>query len=261
MVKMGTVWDRTAEFLTDNLPAILPIALFAYFVPFSVMGSLSPILDEANGLSAALWIVIFALVAVVNWGGLVLIAMALERAGDLRAEAARRLAPALALSVLMFGVILLLAMPPVLAIAASGGMQDAAFDIPIAVAWALALYCPLAIVAGMWIVARLLLINPVLVAERRWLGAFVRSWMLTRGAGLRIVGVMILYTVVAIVGVLATKTVFGTIFHLIAGAGDGLSLSNVLTSVMVAAAQTALSVIVPVFSAKLYLALSNAARA
>lgn len=261
MVKMGTVWDRTAEFLTDNLPAILPIALFAYFVPFSVMGSLSPILGDMNGLSAALWIVTFALVGVVNWGGLVLIAMALERAGDLRAEATRRLVPALLLSTLMFGVILLLATPPVLVIAMSGGMTGASIDMPLAVAWALALYCPLAIAAGAWIIARLLLVNPVLVAEGRWLGAVARSWVLTRGAGLRIVGVTILYSVVAIVGILATKTVFGTVFQLIAGAGEGLSLSTVLTSVMVAAAQTALSVIVPVFCAKLYLALSNVARA
>lgn len=262
MVKMGTVWDRTAEFLTDNLPAILPIALFAYFVPFSVMGALTPILTEMDGLSMALWVVIFALVAVVNWGGLVLIAMALERSGDPKAEATRRLVPALVMSVLMFAAIVILVLPPILTIRMTGrGVDELSLDLPVAVGWALALYCPLAIAIAVWLMARLILINPVIVAEGRWFGAIGRSWVLTRGAGLKIVGVALLYFLVATVGMLATQTVFGTLFSLIAGAGEGLSLSNVLTSVMVATAQTALSVIVPVFSAKLYQALSSAAPA
>jgi hypothetical protein len=48
MVKMGTVWDRTAEFLTDNLTAIVPIALLAFFVPFSIQGNFAHIRDGAN---------------------------------------------------------------------------------------------------------------------------------------------------------------------------------------------------------------------
>ena len=33
MISMGSVWDRTAEFLSDHLGTILPIALLAIFVP------------------------------------------------------------------------------------------------------------------------------------------------------------------------------------------------------------------------------------
>lgn len=261
MVKMGTVWDRTAEFLTDNLPAILPILLFAYFVPFSILGSLTPILSDTEGPWLVLWAIVFVLVALVNWGGLVLIAMALDQSGDPRMTALRRLGPALLLSVLVFGVMVLLALPPVLAIRMSGsGMDGTEIDMPAAVAWAIALYIPLAIAAGVWITARLLPVNAVLVAEGKWLGALPRSWMLTRGAGLKIVGVALLYFLVATVGMLATQLVFGSIFRLIAGASEGLSLSNVLTSVMIAAAQTVLSAIVPVFSAKLYQALSSATK-
>jgi hypothetical protein len=39
MVKMSTVWDRTAEFLSDNIGAIVPVALLAFFVPASIGGS------------------------------------------------------------------------------------------------------------------------------------------------------------------------------------------------------------------------------
>ena len=262
MVKMGTVWDRTAEFLTDNLPAILPIALLAYFVPFSIMGSLAPILYEMHGVMVALWVVVFALAALVNWGGLALIAMALGKDGEPGKEATRRLAPSLLVSILQFCAVMALALPAVLTIRLSGaGVETMTLSLPIAVVWALSIYCVLALGLSVWLAARLVLINAVIVGEERWLGAVARSWVLTRGAALSIVGVTILYAVVAVVGMLATKLVFGSIFRLVAGPADGLSLSNILTSVMVAAVQAGFTVIVPVFSAKLYQALVSAARA
>jgi hypothetical protein len=259
MVKMGTVWDRTAEFLTDNLPAILPIALLAYFVPFSIMGSLAPILYDSRGVVIVLWAIVFALVALVNWGGLALIAMALDREGDPGKAGLRSLAPSLLVSVLIFCVTMLLFLPPFLTIRLSARAMDGmTLDVPAAVGWALAIYCPLAIGVAIWLAARLVLVNPAIVGEGRWLGAFARSWSLTRGITLAIVGVTILYSVVAVVGMLATQLVFGSIFRLVAGPSEGLSLSNILTSVMVAAVQSGFTVVVPVFTAKVYQAVVNA---
>lgn len=260
MVKMGTVWDRAAEFLTDNLPAILPIALFAFFVPLSIMGSLGPVLNaQAAGLAYALWIIVFALAALVNWGSLTLVAMALEREGEPGAVAARRLVPGLAVWLAIGGLVVLLSLPVVLTLASSP--RDAGtLSIPVAVAWPLMIYLVCAIIAAIWLMARLILVYPVIVAEKRWFGAIWRSWVLTRGVGLRIVGVLLLYFLVVIVGMLATQTVFGSIFKLIAGPDGGLSLSSVLTSVMTAVVGTAFSVIVPVFTARLYLALDAAER-
>jgi len=264
MVKMGTVWDRAAEFLTDNLPAILPIALFAFFVPLSIMGSLGPVLNaQAAGLAYALWIIVFALAALVNWGSLTLVAMALERTdkvgGEPGAIAARRLVPALAVWLAIGGLVVLLSLPVVLTLA-SAPREAGTLSIPVAVAWPLMIYLVCAIVAAIWLLARLILVYPVIVAEKRWFGAIWRSWKLTRGVGLRIVGVLLLYFLVVIVGMLATQTVFGSIFKLIAGPDGGLSLSSVLTSVMTAVVGTGFSVIVPVFTARLYLALDAAER-
>ena len=36
MVNMGNVWDRTSEFLSENMAALLPIALVALLVPHSI---------------------------------------------------------------------------------------------------------------------------------------------------------------------------------------------------------------------------------
>ncbi|MEZ0242916.1 MAG: hypothetical protein ACAH11_06035 [Sphingomonas sp.] len=255
MVKMGTVWDRTAEFLTDNLTAILPIALLAYFVPFSIMRSLAPILYETPGAIMVLWGIVFALVVLVNWGGLALTAMALEQEGEPGAVAVRRLAPSLLVSILLFCGAILLALPAILTLDIGNGIEGLTLSFPVSVQIALPLYCVLAIGLAVWLAARLMLVNPLIVAERRWLSAILRSWSLTRGTALSIVGVTVLYTVVAIVGMLATQLVFGSIFRLVAGPAEGLSLSNILTSVMIAAVQAGFTLVVPVFTAKLYQAL------
>jgi hypothetical protein len=263
MVKMGTVWDRTAEFLTDNLTAILPIALLAYFVPFSIMRSLAPILYAAPDALIVLWGILFAIVVLVNWGGLTLTTMALEQEGEPGAVAVRRLVPSLLVWALLFCGAMLIALPVILTLDFGNGVEGLTMSFPVSVQIALPLYCVLAIGLAFWLAARLVLINPLIVAERRWLSAIVRSWSLTRGSALPIVGVTILYTVVAIVSLLATQLVFGSIFRLVAGPGEGLSLSNILTSVMVAAVQSGFTMIVPVFTAKLYQALlaAHAARA
>lgn len=263
MVKMGTVWDRTAEFLTDNLPAILPIALLAYFVPLSIQGNFDTMVENASsGLVLALSLITLGFSALVTWGWLTLTAMALDHESSPGKMGLRRLLPALLVSILVFAGVCLLALPPVLTVIVTGrGTADLSVSLPIAVMWALSIYCLLAIVAGVWITARLILAYPVIVAEGAMFGAIVRSWRLTRGIALPIVGVTLLYTLVATVAVIATKLVFGSVFTLVAGPGGGLSLSGVLTSVMVAAVQTGFFAVVPVFTAKLYQAVTSAARA
>ncbi|RYY41946.1 MAG: hypothetical protein EOP59_11150 [Sphingomonadales bacterium] len=112
----------------------------------------------------------------------------------------------------------------------------------------------------LWIAARLMVTTPVIVREGRWLSALRQSWKLTRGMTWRIIGVILLFALISWVSILAANTVFGSVFALIAG-GDraGVSLAGVLTSIVVAAVQTGFTVLVPAFTAKLYLALTAAA--
>ena len=48
MVKMEYVWDRTVEFLGDNLTLLLPLVLLGLFLPTSIIGSLAD-LQERGG--------------------------------------------------------------------------------------------------------------------------------------------------------------------------------------------------------------------
>ncbi|MET0308037.1 MAG: glycerophosphoryl diester phosphodiesterase membrane domain-containing protein [Sphingomonas sp.] len=265
MVKMSTVWDRTAEFLSDQIGAIVPVALLAFFVPASIGGSLEPVfLTASPGLMLGLRLVQLAFAILSIWGSLTITAMALDgvSGGTAGAIGRRRLLPALVVSVVLGVAMLLLTLPLPIFLAASGYDLTAVargetVEISSTAAAVLWIYTLVLLVALAWIAARLFVMTPVIVREERMFGAIPQSWRLTRGSAWRIVGVLILFVVVAIVSGLAAKTVFGSIFALIAGGGEeGISLAGVLTSIVAAAVQTAFLVLAPAFAAKLYLALS-----
>jgi hypothetical protein len=266
MVKMSIVWDRTAEFLSDNIAAVLPIALLAFFVPASIEGNFAAAMTGAGEwLKIVLYVLqlVFALVSL--WGSLVITAMALDIATERSAAniATRRLIPALVVSIVMIVVASALVLP-VPGILAFNGYDMAAMargenvNMSMSVAGFIVLYLLALTLLLLWVIARLIVATPVVVRESRVLSALGQSWRLTRGSALRIVGVIILFAIVSWVAALAAKTVFGSIFALVAGNGDGVTLSSVMTSIVVAAVQSAFMVIPPVFTAKLYLALTAA---
>ncbi|MDP5278841.1 glycerophosphoryl diester phosphodiesterase membrane domain-containing protein [Sphingomonas sp. DG1-23] len=265
MVKMGTVWDRTAEFLSDNIAAILPIALLAFFVPASIEGNFEAATTGAGpgfkALLSALQI-LFALVSL--WGSLAITAMALDIASERSAAniATRRFLPALAVTLVIFvgAALLVLPIPGILAFSGYDMAAIANRD-PVAISsqmgWFIGLYLIALTLLLLWLAARLILATPVVIRENRILSAIGQSWSLTRGAALRIVGVILLYAIVSIVAGLAARTVFGSIFALVAGNdGEGVTLSTVMTSIVVGAVQSAFMVIPPAFTARLYLALT-----
>lgn len=264
MASMGTVWDRTAEFLSDNLGTVLPIALGAMFVPAAVSGSLSGLGQGATpGLATGLGLASLLLAIVTFWGQLAVTVLALDPAIGRGAVnlATRRLPAALLVTVALFVALFLLAMPAGVILALSGADLSASAaggmpQVPPAAALWLLLYFLMLLPIVLWLGARLIVVAPAIVGERIMFGAIPRSWALTRGSAFKIVGVLILYAVVATVAYLAATTAFGAVITLVAGRGeDGLSLATVLTVIVGGAVSTAFTVLGTAFTAKLYLAL------
>lgn len=265
MVKMGIVWDRTAEFLSDNVAAILPVALFAFFVPTSISGNFAAL--QAGGgpvLPLLLAVVQLGFAVLSLWGTLTITAMSLDLVSDRSAGrvALSRLPAMLGVMILLLVALALLASPLLIAFVLNGNDMMAMsrgepFDISAPVGTFMGIYSLLLTGALLWFSARLAVITPAIVRERGALRSIPRTWQLTRGHGFRILGVLILYMVVSWVAQLAAQTVFGSVFELVAG-GDGerLTLSVVLTSIVVAAVQSGFIVVFAAFTAKLYLALA-----
>jgi hypothetical protein len=272
MVNMGTVWDRATEFLSDNLSAVVPIALLAIFVPYSVFGNLMPLVGHSSAFGNLTYAVILLVLGIaISWGGLAITALALDPVAGRNAAAqaaTNRLLPMLGIKLLYLGILIVLLLPVGIGLAASGIDLQAMARGGSAAAPAgngalamVALYLPVLFGLYLFIAARLLLLDPVIVAERRGVGALTRSFALTRGITWKVIGVVILYFIVSQVAQKATQFVFGSILGLVAGGEGQVTVATVLTSILVAAVTTAFAVLASAFVAKLYLAVRDAREA
>jgi hypothetical protein len=270
---MSTVWDRTAEFLSDNLAALAPVVLLGLFVPLTLMGALMPLIKSngtAGDLTIAVIVVLLSLGTV--WARLAITALAFAPAAGRTPAiqtANRRFVPVVGIALTTLVVTVAATFPIFIALALSGADMDAlaagrmSGDTLDGGALAfVTLYGLVFCLVAFWAYARfLVLVVPIMIMERRGLGVYARSLVLTRGIAWKVIGMILLYGIVSWVAATAAKTVFGSIFMLLIGGEGTLSLAGVLTQVVVAGISTIFTVIAVAFIAKLYLATRDAREA
>ncbi|GAA0734378.1 glycerophosphoryl diester phosphodiesterase membrane domain-containing protein [Sphingomonas japonica] len=262
-VSIGTVWDRTTAFVADHLAAIVPIALLTIFVPSSLGGALESVATPTH-LAWVVSLAGLALMIVSLLGQLALTALVLDPAAGMGAigRGLARLLPAFGVFLVVLLGMLALALPIVGiafvygAVLPSDPAAMSMSGMPEGAAGPILLYAIALIAVVMWVTARLFVATPAIVAERRGLSALKRSFQLTRGTTWKLIGVILLYGIVVLVATLAAQSLFGAIFALTAGSGDGgeLSLAKVLTAVVVSLVTTAFTVLQAVFVAQFYIA-------
>lgn len=268
-VSMSAVWDRTSEFLSDNLAAVAGIAALTIFVPTAVIETLAPMKEPgAAGVMLGLAALSLVLGIVSLWGQLAIMALALDpaaAAGAGRARATRRLGPMILVALAILAVLFVLALPILGTLIASNvdlmrfGQAGAQVDLSPGAGAFVALYFLLVFVPFfLFLLARLAVLSaPVVMSEHQALGALGRAFRLSRGLTWRIIGVLLLYLIVTFVAALAAKTVFGSLFALLVKSNSPISTATVLTALVSALVTTIFSVIGTVFPAKLYLAVRD----
>lgn len=269
-VTMSTIWERTTEFLGDRRGALAPLVLLGLFVPLILIGNLMPLVG-ASGHSGDLTLggLVFVLSLITTWSGLVISALALDPViarGTAMQIANRRLLPVIGIGLVTLMAVVIVAAPIGIAFAASGvdmaalsaGRMQPNPGNGGALVFAMLYGLVLAAVL-FWAYARcVVLVTPILLAERRGLGVYRRNFGLTRHIAWKVIGVLLLYGVVSWVASAAAKTVFGTVFALLFGTDGTITLASVLTQIVVAAVSTLFSLLAVVFVAKLYLAAREA---
>jgi len=275
-VKINAVWDRSTEFISDHLALIFPITLMGILVPAVLQDASGTLSAGAEpGLLLALRAIGLVLSIISLSAQLAIIAAAVSpelTTGQALRRGQSRLLVALGLSALVVVGFVLALLPPVLVLASTGvdfavlaaasaaGQAAALTKVSSGVAVFVICYGLGLAVLLVWFAARSVLLSPVVVAENRGLASFARSFALTRGLTWRIIGLLILFTVVSTVAGLAAKTVFGSVFRLALGGESAFSLSSLLTSTIVGTVAAGFTVLGAVVTAKLYVAARDAAQ-
>ncbi len=274
-VNMSAVWDRTTEFLRDSGARLAPLVLLLIVAPLALGGVLTAIGNGmAPGSRQGVQALTIGLSFVSMWGQLAIAAMVTglapssQRAGALGLA---RLPKMIGASLLLGAAILLLLAPVLVALLRSGtdlamlGSGDPALvqlamrAIPPAYVWFMVLWSLAALGVILWASIRLSLLLPVVAAENLLLGALRRSFAITRGLALKIFGVFVLLAVVSNIAQLAAKAVFGTVFALLGGGTDPLSLGSLVTTLLVATISAAFVMLSAAFLSNLYLAVRGGA--
>ena len=243
---------------------LVPIAAVSLFLPSVLNTALAAFGPRGTGGMAVLGAIIALAVLLANiWGQLAMLAVATHPAttrADAGRQATARLLPALGVIIAM-AVLFALALVPVIAVMMGAGVDltrgnVAVQSLPAGVSGFIGIYSLVFLVVAFVAGARLILLNPVILNERRGLGAVMRSIRLTRGLTLKIIAVMILFAIVLLVPMLAVQAVVGLIARLILGA-DAVPAIAFLAGVAGAAVTSLFSVVAAAFTAQLYVAVAD----
>ena len=259
---MGLVWDRTMDVLRGRSGILTRLAILFLLIPGVVSAAVSSAVTPNTPLALVASLVSLVASIILIAGVLAITAVASDPAVDAHRAtrvAFARLLPALGAIALIGLVLFVVLIPITLLIMHAGATFNPAtgrFDLMRASGSALNLAGAiglLALILGLWLTAKIAPLFAVIVNERRGLGAFGRSFRLTRGSTLRLIGVIILYGIVVIVAVMAATLVSGVIARLLLGpdAPGGVAFVTGLASTAVTAL---LTVVQSVFYARFYVA-------
>ena len=269
MIRIGDVWDSTTAALAGRAGLLTPIALLAFLLPAVAQAALTAYATGSTGVAAAGAVLsIIALVATL-WGQLATVAVASDprtTRAQASAAAAARLPSALLVTLVLVAAAIVAVLPIAIALwstgfdfrAASGQVGGVGGPLlPFGAALFTFFYGLILFGVGLWLTARLALLNPVILNERRGVGAIGRSMALTCGLTWRLIGVIVLFLIALLVATLAARSVVFIIVRLLLGY-DQIATATFMGAIAAAAVTAAFTTVASVFAARLFAAVTAA---
>jgi hypothetical protein len=266
MVTIGSVWDSTTAVLAGRTGSLAGTAALAFLPPSAVQAAAEAFGGKSPGAAALTALVTLVALIASMWGQLAIVGIASDPAttrAQAYAGATSRLPAALLLMLVLLAAMVVLVLPVIGVLAASGFDFEAALaqagsatqpKLPVGAGLFLFFYGLLIFTGALWLYARMFPLMPVVLHERRGIGAIGRAWTLTRGMTWRLIGFAILLVIVLMVASLAAQAVIFVVFRLALGA-EQLATATFIGTLAAAVITAIFSTVVAVFAARLYVAL------
>lgn len=257
-LSISQAWVETRERLRRDGNLYLSVALALLVLPHTLAGLIVPGGQVGPGAGGAAPLLMLAVGLVSLIGQIALVRLASgpsASVGEAIGHGARRLLPTLA-ALLLFGIlIILLAMPFIMAMIALGMIEPNAATPTGARAGSFGLALLLLIVVAIVLSVRLMMILPVSSAEGLGpLKILRRSWQLTAGHYARLLGLLLLLVIAALT-LMLVAAILGGIAGRLAGDIEPMSLGALISAAFAAIAQAAFTILSSVMFARVYLQL------
>jgi hypothetical protein len=257
-LSISRAWDDTKRIVAHDGRLIASVALALVALPTAVTSLIDP--KGAAGVSGPQWMLVVMLVASLAAlaGQLALVRLALGPSitvGSAIAHGLKRMPIYLLSAILIVVVLMALAIPFGLALAALGVPVDAkTMPLTPGVTFVLLLFIALVV----FIAVRMLMTAPVASAEDIGPVAIIqRSWSLTAGHWWHLLGFLLSFFIGAVVALLAVSAVSGAVAALLLGPIEPMSASALLVALVEALANAAITGLFAVMLARIYAQLAG----
>lgn len=250
---VSRAWDETMGVLRHDSRLIIPIALAFLVLPGVISDTARPQIGDSASNPSGLMLTFMLIVLIAALvGQLAIIWLSISPGANVREAINRgaRKVPAVIVSALMLLIpVSLILAPFVLPILASptNPPRGASLALLIAVPLLLILAC------------RFLLASTTGVVEGLGpLAMLKRSWALTRGSTAKLYGMFLLFMLAALIVVMATQFVAGSLIIVALGRPEPWSIAALLTGLVVQLSTAIVSVMVTIMIARVYAQLAGA---
>ena len=257
-LSLSRAWDESKEIFARDGSLLTTVALALLVLPEILVGVISPPSVMAQSASGRLIAMVAAFVGVI--GQLAIVRLALgpsTTVGQAIAHGARRFPAtlgALAILIIVLGIVVV----PLLVALMMAGMIEMPVEgqtPPPSFATALLLI----VIAALFLAVKLIMTVPVASAEPVGpLTILKRSWKLTGGNYWALFGVELLLLTAALVLLLSAQFVGGAIAQVLGGNIEPFSVSALILSTFMGAAQAVFTVLASVMLARIYVQLGSA---
>lgn len=259
-LSISEAWNETTAFVRREAQLIFPVAFLLISLPGALMQAAMPVVVPGELPPPGLWLALFPVAILLAMIGNIAINRLALRPGTSVGESlqhgARRLIVLLAASLLV-GVGFMLALIPVVLVLSA--LIVATGTPGVGVVLAFIFMFPL--IFFVWVRLALLL-TPIAAAEEVGPIALIRrSWALTDGHALKLLGVLLLMVVLALVVSMAVGAVAGLLILVLAGPPLPGTLGGWLLLIVSALVQAVLSSVFAVLIARVYAQLTPDDRA
>ena len=256
-LSISRAWDETKAIVARDGRLLVAVVLALVVLPMVAFGLVVPQDPEQQGLVASLLQFAVALIAMIGQLALIRLALApVTTVGAAISHALRRF-PALLVAMLLLLLAILCVLVPIMLILAAAGAVD--MENPARAISGMALGAMLLLlIAAIALSVKFLLAAPVASAEGVGpIAILKRSWALTSGHYMKLLGFLLLILVVAIVLMAAAGAIGGIIGRLVSPDLETFSVGALIVALFAGIAQGVFTVLSAVMMARIYVQLSG----
>lgn len=251
-LSIARAWEETAAFVKREPGLLLLISFGLIALPAIILQAATPRVEQGETPELGLWMLLFVPTLIFSiLGSLTITVLATgveHNAGDAFSRALRRFLTILGAAILLAIVAALVAVPLVLIMSL---MVRSEASLTFLVGFVIG-------IAFVFLWTRMMLITPVAAAESGGPVAILkRSWAMTSGHVLKLLGFVFLVVIVSLVIIFAVGAVGGTLIILLAGQPQEGNLSSVLLALLSGITQAIVGLLLTVMVARIYVQLSG----